>query len=159
MENSQNIFEFTKAFFKELFNIAKTHLGDSLFPQTCVVLEEAHTIIPEWNFVSDNNKGCQSAINAISQIALQGRKYNVGFLVVAQRTANVSKTVLTQCNSVIAFQEFDNTSIDFLANYYGDDIAKILPTLKFRQAIAVGKAFKSTIPLIFEVPEIDEDEQ
>lgn len=158
VENSQNIFEFTRAFFKELFNIAKAHLGDSLFPQTCVVLEEAHTIIPEWNFVSDNSKGCQAAINAISQIALQGRKYNVGLLVIAQRTANVSKTVLTQCNSIISFQEFDNTSIDFLANYYGDDIARILPALKFRQAIAVGKAFKSTIPMMFEVPEINEDE-
>lgn len=157
VENSQNIFEFTRAFFKELFNIAKEKLGDSTFSQICVVLEEAHTIIPEWNFVSDNSKGCQAAINAISQIALQGRKYNVGLLVVAQRTANVSKTVLSQCNSIIAFQEFDNTSIDFLANYYGDDIAKVLPSLKFRQAIAVGKAFKSTIPLIFEVPEINED--
>ena len=66
--------------------------------------------------------------------------------------------MLTQCNSIISFQEFDNTSIDFLANYYGDDIARILPALKFRQAIAVGKAFKSTIPMMFEVPEINEDE-
>ena len=80
-------------------------------------------------------------------------------LVIAQRTANVSKTVLTQCNSIISFTEYDKTSIDFLANYYGEEIASILPTLKFRQAVAAGKAFASTVPMIFEVPEIDENKE
>ena len=125
-------------------------------PQLCIVLEEAHTIIPEWNFASDTNKNSQASMNAISQIALQGRKYNVGLLIIAQRTANVSKTVLTQCNSIVSFTEYDKTSIDFLANYYGDSIANILPSLKFRQAVAAGKAFSSTVPMIFEVPEIKE---
>jgi len=89
---------------------------------------------------------------------LQGRKYNVGLLVIAQRTANVSKTILTQCNSIIAFQEFDKTSSDFLSNYFGQEISSTLPNLKFRQAIAAGKAFKSNVPMIFEVPEINEDD-
>lgn len=31
-----------------------------------------------------------------------------------------------------------------------------LPSLRFRQAIAVGKAFRSGVPMIFEVPEINE---
>ena len=100
----------------------------------------------------------KASVNTISQIALQGRKYNIGFFVIAQRTANVSKTVLTQCNSIIAFQELDKTSSDFLSNYMGQEFVKILPNLKFRQAIAVGKAFKSNVPMIFEVPEINEKE-
>ncbi len=41
-------------------------------------------------------------------------------------------------------------------NYLGTEIASTLPNLQFRQAIAVGKAFKSNVPMIFEVPEIDE---
>ena len=45
----------------------------------------------------------------MGQIALQGRKYGIGMLVIAQRTANVSKTILTQCNTVICFQAFDET--------------------------------------------------
>ena len=77
-------------------------------------------------------------------------------LVIAQRTANVSKTVLTQCNTIISFQEFDKTSSEFLANYFGQGIADVLPNLKFRQAIAAGKALKSNVPMIFEVPEINE---
>jgi uncharacterized protein len=96
-------------------------------------------------------------VNSISQIALQGRKYNVGFIVVAQRTANVSKTVLTQCNTIVAFQQFDKTSSDFLLNYMGTEMVTALPALRFRQAIAVGKAFRSGVPVIFEVSEIFED--
>ena len=156
VQNSQNIFDFTRVLFKQIFSIAKKNMDNTESPQLCIVLEEAHTIIPEWNFASDSNKNSQASMNAISQIALQGRKYNVGLLVIAQRTANVSKTVLTQCNSIVSFTEYDNTSIDFLANYYGDSIAHILPSLKFRQAVAAGKAFSSTVPMIFEVPEIKE---
>jgi DNA helicase HerA-like ATPase len=122
----------------------------------CVVLEEAHTVIPEWNFIGVEERKAQSLVNSISQIALQGRKYNVGFIVVAQRTANVSKTVLTQCNTIVAFQQFDKTSADFLLNYMGTEMVAALPALRFRQAIAVGKAFRSGIPVIFEVPEIQE---
>lgn len=152
VSNTTGILEYTKWFFRMLFRIAKTERN---FGRTvCVVLEEAHTVIPEWNFIGVEEKKAQSLVNSIGQIALQGRKYGIGFLVVAQRTANVSKTVLTQCNSVIAFQQFDKTSADFLANYMGSEMVAALPNLRFRQAVAVGKGFKSGAPVIFEVPEI-----
>lgn len=150
VENSINILEYTRYFFKALFDLAKS--GDFKNNKICVVLEEAHTIIPEWNFIGVDDRKAQSLVNAIGQIALQGRKYNIGFIVIAQRTANVSKTVLTQCNSIIAFQQFDRTSSDFLSNYMDDKMVHSLCTLKFRQACAVGRAFKSGIPIIFEVP-------
>lgn len=154
VSNTTGILEYTKTFFKVLFYIAKKE--KSFGKRVCVVLEEAHTVIPEINFLGTGDKKSPSLINNISQIALQGRKYNIGFIVIAQRTANVSKTVLTQCNSIVAFQEFDKTSFDFLSNYFGQVISDMLPNLKFRQAVAAGKAFKSTVPIIFEVPEIIE---
>ncbi|WP_409271872.1 ATP-binding protein [Neobacillus sp. SCS-31] len=156
LDNSSETMKFTQTFFKSLFKIAKER--KSTGNKICLVLEEAHTIIPEWNFAGVNDRNSQSLINSIAQIALQGRKYNIGLLVIAQRTANVSKTILTQCNSIIAFQQFDKTSVDFLANYLGSDIATMLPQLKFRQAIATGKAFRSNSSMIFEVPEIYEQE-
>lgn len=156
VSNTTGILEYTKWFFRGLFQIARQ---DANFgKQVCVVLEEAHTVIPEWNFIGVEEKKAQSLVNSISQIALQGRKYNVGFIVVAQRTANVSKTILTQCNTIVAFQQFDKTSSDFLLNYMGAEMVASLPALRFRQAIAVGKAFRSGVPLIFEVPEIKETE-
>ena len=157
VDNNQNMLDFISYCFRSIFTIAKNDLQSHSLPQICILIEEAHTIIPEWNFVVDykNNKN-NPAINAISQIALQGRKYNVGLLIVAQRSATISKTVLTQCNSIVSFQEFDKTTIDYLSNYYGDSIVKTLPNLKFRQAIASGKAFASNVPMIFDVPEYKE---
>ncbi len=152
VSNTTGILEYTKWFFRGLFQVARQ---DANFgKKVCVVLEEAHTVIPEWNFIGVEDRKASSLVNSISQIALQGRKYNVGFIVVAQRTANVSKTVLTQCNTVVAFQQFDKTSSDFLLNYMGTEMVSALPSLRFRQAIAVGKAFRSGLPVIFVVPEI-----
>lgn len=154
VSNTTGILEYTKFFFKVLFEIARLH--KNFGKQLCIVLEEAHTVIPEWNFIGVEEKKAQSLVNSIGQIALQGRKYDVGFIVIAQRTANVSKTVLTQCNSIIAFQQFDKTSSEFLANYVGSEMVQTLSGLKFRQAIAVGKGFRSGVPVIFEVPKIEE---
>ena len=154
VDNTSGVLTYTKAFFKTLFQIAKQ--DGNYGKRVCLVLEEAHTIVPEWNFSGVSDKVSQPLLNSIAQIALQGRKYNVGLLVIAQRTANVSKTILTQCNTIISFQEFDKTSSDFLANYFGQDIVNSLTKLQFRQAIAAGKAFRSSVPMIFEVPEIKE---
>lgn len=152
ISNNSEIIEYTKWFFWVLFKTAK--IEKSFGKRVCVVLEEAHTIVPELNSMGVSDFASKATVNSIAQIALQGRKYNIGFFVIAQRTANVSKTVLTQCNSIVVFQEFDKTSSDFLSNYLGAEYIKALPTLRFRQAIAVGKAFKSNVPMIFEVPEL-----
>lgn len=155
VENTTGVLTYTKTFFRILFHIAKTQ--NNFGKRICIVLEEAHTVIPEWNFSGVSDKASQPLLNSIAQIALQGRKYNVGLLVIAQRTANVSKTILTQCNTIISFQEFDKTSSDFLSNYFGQEITKSLPKLKFKQAIVAGKALKSNVPMIFEVPNIKEE--
>lgn len=154
--NSAGILEYTKWFFKSLFELAREKKLSG--KKICIVLEEAHTIVPEWNFLGVDDKRSNSVVNSIAQIALQGRKYGVGFIVIAQRTANVSKTVLTQCNSVVAFQQFDKTSADFLGNYMSSDYVDSLTRLRPRHAIAVGKSFSSGTPMIFEVPEITEPE-
>lgn len=151
--NSSDIIEYTKWFFLSLFSVAKKLTGNR---RVCVVLEEAHTVVPEYNQLGVSDNASKATVNSIAQIALQGRKYNIGFLVIAQRTANVSKTVLTQCNTIIAFQEFDKTSSDFLSNYMGSEYVTSLPNLKNRMAIAMGKALKSTVPIIFQVPIIQE---
>lgn len=152
--NNASSLDYTRWFFWVLFNVAKHY--QNYGKRVCVVLEEAHTIIPEISSMGVSDNASKATVNSIAQIALQGRKYNIGFIVIAQRTANVSKTVLTQCNSVIVFQELDKTTSDFLANYMGKSFVEILPTLKNRTAIAMGKAFRSNAPIIFEVPQINE---
>lgn len=151
--NASNL-EYIRWFFTRLFNTAKQHRNFG--KRVCIVLEEAHTVVPEITTMGVSDNASKATVNSISQIALQGRKYNIGFIVIAQRTANVSKTILTQCNSVVVFQELDKTTSDFLSNYMGKSFVDILPTLKSRTAIAMGKAFRSSAPMIFEVPYIEE---
>lgn len=152
--NNAGVLDYTRWFFWVLFNVAKN--CKNYGKRVCVVLEEAHTVIPEISTMGTSENASKATVNSIAQIALQGRKYEIGFIVIAQRTANVSKTVLTQCNSIVSFQELDKTTSDFLANYMGRDYVDILPTLKPRMAIAMGKAFRSTAPMLFEVPTIME---
>ena len=149
--NTTGILDYTKNFFRVLFEVAKERQQADSPVKVCVVLEEAHTIVPEWNFASSSDKTSQSLVNSISQIALQGRKYGIGFMVIAQRTANVSKTVLTQCNTVICFQAFDETSFNFLSSYVGKDMIGALPNLKQYHAVITGKAVKSNIPMIIDL--------
>jgi len=149
LSNTSFVLEFTQMFLEGVFIYAKKNQDKNF----CIVLEEAHTIIPETSFLGDlgdysSNKGL---VSKMGQIALQGRKYGVGFLVIAQRTANVSKTVLTQCNTVICFQAFDETSFNFLGNYVGKDMVQALPNLKQYHAIVAGKAMKSNMPMIIDL--------
>lgn len=154
-ENTAASLEYTRWFLRTLFDIGRMDGFDG--KSVTVVLEEAHTVVPEWNFVgAKGDKSAEGLLNSIAQIALQGRKYGIGFIVIAQRTANVSKTVLTQCSSVIAFRSYDHTSAEFLSNYLGEDLAKALPNLPDRHAIVVGSAFLSQVPLICRVLDVDE---
>ena len=82
---------------------------------------------------------------------LQGRKYGLGSLVITQRTANVSKSILNQCNTIFAMRVFDDTGKGFLENYIGSDYANTLPTLDERHAIAIGKGVRLKQPVILQL--------
>ncbi len=114
-----------------------------------IVFEEAHSLIPEWNSVS--NEGDKSATNGTAKIILQGRKYGLGSLVITQRTANISKSILNQCNTIFALRVFDDTGKQFLENYIGSDYSNLLPTLEERHAIVIGKALTLKQPVIIEL--------
>ncbi|VVB53009.1 DNA double-strand break repair helicase HerA [uncultured archaeon] len=62
-------------------------------PPCFVVIEEAH------NFVPEQTRTIATA--PITTIAQEGRKFGIGLCVVSQRTARVSKNVLTQCHSFL----------------------------------------------------------
>ena len=151
VSNTTGILDYTKYFFKVVFEVAKERLLAGNAVRVCVAVEEAHTVIPEWNFAGSSDKTSQSLVNTISQIALQGRKYGVGFMIITQRTANVSKTILTQCNTVICFKAFDDTSFTFVGNHIGKELVKTLPRLKQYHAVVTGKAIKSNLPMIVDL--------
>lgn len=117
-----------------------------------LVLEEAHSLVPEWNSVS--NEGDKQATSGTAKVILQGRKYGLGSLIITQRTANISKSILNQCNTIFALRVFDDTGKQFLENYIGHDYSNVLPTLEERHAIAIGKAMRLKQPVILELNDL-----
>lgn len=152
ISNTRSTIQITELYLSAIFNYAKSHPNCK---PIWIILEEAHTLTPETKTMGLSDYHSQAVVGKISQIALQGRKYNVGLMVIAQRTATVSKTVLTQCNSVISFSIYDQTGLDFLANIFGNDYINIIPNLGFLQAIAFGKGIKSMRPLVVGIPKKD----
>lgn len=72
---------------------------------------------------------------------------------ITQRTANVSKSILNQCNTIFALRVFDDTGKSFLENYIGQDYANTLATLDERHAIAIGKGLRLKQPVIIKLNE------
>ncbi len=121
-------------------------------PKILIVVEEAHTVMPEPSTMGLGDFDLKGLVGKISQIALQGRKYGVGLLVIAQRTATVSKSILTQCNTVISFNCFDDTSLGFLSNIFGSSFVPLIPNLPPLNAIVFGKGVRSQRPVIIQIP-------
>lgn len=148
----QAILQYAKRIYSE--NILKAEADRDNF-KCCLILEEAHTLVPENLGVGGDYGASKAVVDKISQIALQGRKYNVGFILISQRTATVKKTVLNQCNTMIAFRAYDETSFNFLANYFGDEYVREITHLKndgdSRQIIVSGKAVVADRPIIVEI--------
>lgn len=115
--------------------------------EVLVVLEEAHTIIPE-AFGAGFDHNTQWVVSRIGQIALQGRKYGVGLLVLSQRTALVSKTILSQCHTFLTHSLIDQTSLNFLESVYSFQHTKAIPNLGQFEFLAYGKALRAERPIL-----------
>ncbi|BDG59505.1 ATPase [Caldinitratiruptor microaerophilus] len=120
--------------------------GLSESARLCIVLEEAHSLVPEFN--SAASKQDQEAAVGTARVVMQGRKYGLGFLVVTQRTANVSKSVLNQCHTVVALRNFDLRAQEFLEPYLGPHFVRVLPTLEQHHGIVYGPGFNLQQPLL-----------
>lgn len=148
--NTQATLRITELYLTSILQYAKNNKGNC--PNIMIAVEEAHTVMPESSTMGLSDFESKALVSKISQIALQGRKYGVGLLVITQRTATVSKSILTQCNSIISFSCIDDTSLSYLSNFIGDSCRKSVPNLRPLQAVIYGKGIKSERPIIIEIP-------
>jgi uncharacterized protein len=154
ISNTKATLFITELFMSCLLKYAKGNDDPNL---KCLVgVEEAHTVMPEISTMGLGDFDSRGLVGRISQIALQGRKYGVGLLVVAQRTATVTKTVLTQCNTVIALSSFDETTTTFLSGVFGRQHAELLRDLPALGAVVFGKAVRSERPIVIDIPYVAE---
>jgi len=112
----------------------------------CVVMEEAYDFIPENSF--GKQEYGQPHVSRISQQVLKCRKHNIGFLIITQRTALVTKTILYQCHTIIALQSFDETSKNFMGAYINGRYLESMSILPRFRAIVVGKGSTCDKPVI-----------
>lgn len=109
-----------------------------------MVLEEAQNYIPEkdrWDKASISKR-------VFERIAREGRKFGISLLVSSQRPSELSKTVLSQCNSFIVHRiqnPEDQRYIRQLVSAANEDILNQLPILPQQHAIIMGDAVRTPV--------------
>lgn len=105
-----------------------------------MICDEAHLYIPA---ATDSGGSDQISVRSFERIAKEGRKYGVALLVVSQRPSEVNKTVLSQCNNVIAMRLSNAEDQAVVRRALPDSLgtfADLLPVLDTGEAIVVGDA-------------------
>ena len=109
-----------------------------------IALEEAQNYIPEVN-----RKDRESISKRVfERIAREGRKYGLSLLVSSQRPSELSKTVLSQCNSFIVHRiqnPDDQSYIRKLVSSANSEILNQLPTLPQQHVIIMGDCVRTPI--------------
>lgn len=109
-----------------------------------IALEEAQNYIPE------NNRKDRDSISrkVFERIAREGRKYGLSLLVSSQRPSELSKTVLSQCNSFIVHRiqnPEDQVYIRKLVSAANSEILAQLPTLPQQHVIIMGDCVRTPV--------------
>ncbi|MPL87887.1 hypothetical protein SDC9_33900 [bioreactor metagenome] len=109
-----------------------------------IALEEAQNYIPE------KNKGDRESIakKVFERIAREGRKYGISLLVTSQRPSELSKTVLSQCNSFVIHRlqnPEDQKYVRQLVSSANEDILQQLPILPQQHVVIMGDAVRTPV--------------
>lgn len=104
------------------------------------VCDEAHLYLPK---KEGQNPIERRAVEAFEKIAKEGRKYGVALLIVSQRPSDVSTTILSQCNNIIALRltnADDQNTVKKLMPESMESLLDILPIMDIGEALVVGDA-------------------
>jgi DNA helicase HerA-like ATPase len=105
-----------------------------------LVCDEAHIYLPKKD---DKNPTEQRAIENFEKIAKEGRKYGVALLIVSQRPSDVSRTILSQCNNIIALRLTNSDDQNTVKRFMPESLEGLmdtLPILDVGEALVVGDA-------------------
>jgi hypothetical protein len=102
--------------------------------------DEAHLYIPERQGAGT---GSDVSIEIFERIAKEGRKYGVGLVVISQRPSEVNRTVLSQCNNLVAMRLTNGEDQNVVRRLLPDSLGgfgELLPILDTGEALVVGDA-------------------
>ncbi|MBI5640806.1 MAG: ATP-binding protein [Nitrospirae bacterium] len=104
-----------------------------------LILEEAHRYINE-----DESDDYKLGNYYIERIAREGRKFGLSLVVSSQRPSELSKTILSQCNSFIIHRITNRLDLEFITKLLtidDKDLLNIIPGLEKQYAVITGEAF------------------
>ena len=104
-----------------------------------LVCDEAHIYLPR----DKGNPNQQRAVESFEKIAKEGRKYGVSLMIISQRPSDVSDTILSQCNNVMALRLANSNDISAVKNMMPESMTcfmEMLPVLDIGEALVVGDA-------------------
>ncbi len=104
-----------------------------------LICDEAHIYLPR----DKGNPNQQRALDNFEKIAKEGRKYGVSLMIVSQRPSDVSTTILSQCNNVMALRLSNSNDISAVKNMMPESMMsfmEMLPVLDIGEALVVGDA-------------------
>tara|TARA_B100001063_G_scaffold20416_1_gene15716 strand:+ start:2901 stop:4679 length:1779 start_codon:yes stop_codon:yes gene_type:complete len=104
------------------------------------VCDEAHIYLPTKDSSDANSR---IALDTFEKVAKEGRKYGVSLLVVSQRPSDVSRTILSQCNNLIALRLSNPQDQQVVHSMMPDSLSSltsVLPILDTGEAIVLGDA-------------------
>lgn len=105
-----------------------------------IFCDEAHLYIPER---ADADSAGAMSVRDFERIAKEGRKYGIGLVVISQRPAEVNRTVMSQCNNVIAMRLTNGDDQSVIRRLLPDSLGgfgDLLPILDTGEALVVGDA-------------------
>ncbi|HBS26236.1 MAG TPA: ATPase [Gammaproteobacteria bacterium] len=105
-----------------------------------ILCDEAHLYIPER---AKADSADTVAVEIFEKIAKEGRKYGIGLVVISQRPSEVNRTVLSQCNNVIAMRLTNSDDQNVIRKLLPDSLGsfgELLPVLDVGEALVVGDA-------------------
>lgn len=115
--------------------------------------DEAHLYLP----VNAADIMDERGLKNFERIAKEGRKYGVSLVVISQRPADVSKTILSQCGNFIAMRLTNPEDQNVIRRLFPDnlgDFAEMLPILDVGEGLVVGDASLLPSRVVLDKPKI-----
>lgn len=117
-----------------------------------IICDEAHLYLPT---KEDADSVQKQALYNFERISKEGRKYGVSILAVSQRPADVSKTILSQCNNFVVLRLTNERDKGVIKNLLPDSLKstiEFLPLLDVGEALVVGDAILLPSKIILDKP-------
>lgn len=133
-------------------DIFEARVNEELGLPVLLLLEEAHNFAPARAATSAE----QRAIATTKQIAQEGRKFNVGLILISQRPSRLDETTLAMCNSYIIMRMLnpaDQRFVRQVVETLGEDEARMLPDLDQGEAILSGELINFPVLVKIKQPE------